>query len=221
MFGRVAVTFGIGPHSSLSVSNFAEKLLNGFAWNFQGRLAIGQWTNDYISVAIRVTVWIQGWFSGFVTIVRYRKWLTDINLLLILIRQYGGSGKTCLDRGMHYPSASSFICHCFELTPSQHFIALVTPSDVAVKGFMPSKYEFFSFFSKWLGILLWCLTVYAWKEVVQQSTSNNAAKRSKLNTSVINCIVLMCVLAQQCIYHHFKVVWMQMVTASLVTLFRH
>jgi len=34
-----------------------------------------------------VTVWIQGCFSGFVTIGRYGKWLTDINLLLILIRQ--------------------------------------------------------------------------------------------------------------------------------------
>jgi len=29
----------------LSVSNFARKLPNGFAWNFQGRLAMGQWTN--------------------------------------------------------------------------------------------------------------------------------------------------------------------------------
>jgi len=29
----------------LSVSNFAQKLPNGFAWNFQGRLAMGQWTN--------------------------------------------------------------------------------------------------------------------------------------------------------------------------------
>jgi len=25
----------------LSVSNFEQKLLNGFAWNFQGRLAMG------------------------------------------------------------------------------------------------------------------------------------------------------------------------------------
>jgi len=30
----------------LSVSNFAQKLPNGFAWNFQGRPAPGQWTND-------------------------------------------------------------------------------------------------------------------------------------------------------------------------------
>ena len=30
----------------LSVSNFVQKLLSGFAWNFQGRLAMGQWTND-------------------------------------------------------------------------------------------------------------------------------------------------------------------------------
>ena len=44
-------------------------------------------TNDYILVAIRITVWIQGLFSGFVTIGRYGKWLLDINLLLILICQ--------------------------------------------------------------------------------------------------------------------------------------
>jgi len=30
-----------------------------------------------------------------------------LNLLLILIRQYGSTSKTCLDRGMHCPSASS------------------------------------------------------------------------------------------------------------------
>jgi len=29
----------------LSVSSFAQKLLNGFAWNLQGRLATDQWTN--------------------------------------------------------------------------------------------------------------------------------------------------------------------------------
>jgi len=38
-------------------------------------------------VAIRITVWIQGLFSGFVTIGRYGKWLTDTKLLIILIRQ--------------------------------------------------------------------------------------------------------------------------------------
>jgi len=30
----------------LSVSNFVQKLMKGFAWNFQGRLAMGPWTND-------------------------------------------------------------------------------------------------------------------------------------------------------------------------------
>ena len=38
-------------------------------------------------VAIRITVWIQVLFLRFVTIGRYGKWLTDINLLLIVIRQ--------------------------------------------------------------------------------------------------------------------------------------
>jgi len=36
---------------------------------------------------IQITVWIQGLFSRFVTIGRYGKWLTGINLLLMLIRQ--------------------------------------------------------------------------------------------------------------------------------------
>ena len=71
----------------LSVSNFAQKLPNGFAWNFQGTFAMGQWTNDQILVAIQITIWIQGLFSRFVTIGRYGKCLTDMNLLLILIRQ--------------------------------------------------------------------------------------------------------------------------------------
>jgi len=30
----------------LLVSNFAQRLPKGFARNFQGRLAMGQWTND-------------------------------------------------------------------------------------------------------------------------------------------------------------------------------
>jgi len=30
----------------LSVSNFAQKLLNGFAWNFQESLTMDKWTND-------------------------------------------------------------------------------------------------------------------------------------------------------------------------------
>jgi len=35
-----------GEFVCLSVSNFGQKLPNGFAWDFQGRLAMGQWTND-------------------------------------------------------------------------------------------------------------------------------------------------------------------------------
>ena len=38
-------------------------------------------------MAIQITVWIQELFSLFVTIGRYGKWLTGINLLLKLIRQ--------------------------------------------------------------------------------------------------------------------------------------
>jgi len=74
-----------------------------------------QWANEqngWILVAIRFTVWIQGLFSGFVTIGRYGTWLlTDINLLLILIC-HGDTGKTCLGGGMYCPTASSFLLSC-------------------------------------------------------------------------------------------------------------
>ena len=59
-----------------------------------------QWTSEQItkiSVAIRINVWIQGLFSGFVAIGRYGKWLTDINLLLILIRQMAALVKHALE----------------------------------------------------------------------------------------------------------------------------
>ena len=36
-----------------------KKLPNGFAWNFQGRLAMGQRTNDYIMVAIRIATLVR------------------------------------------------------------------------------------------------------------------------------------------------------------------
>ena len=47
-------------------------------------------------VAILITIWIQGLFSGFVTIGRYGKWLTDINLLLILICQMAALVKCAM-----------------------------------------------------------------------------------------------------------------------------
>jgi len=65
----------------LFVSNFAQKLPNGFASNFQGRLAMDQWTNDEILVAIRIMD-------------------PDSD-------PYRDTGKTWLGRGMHCPSASS------------------------------------------------------------------------------------------------------------------
>jgi len=65
----------------LSISNFAQILVNGFAWNFQGRLAVSQWTNDWILVAI---------------------WIMDPDT-----DPYRDTGKTCLGRGMHCPGASS------------------------------------------------------------------------------------------------------------------
>jgi len=73
-------------------------------------------------VAIWITVWIQGLFSGFVTVGRYVKWLTDINLLLHPVLHlylfarlwdwYCNTGKTCLGGGMHCSSASSCFSFC-------------------------------------------------------------------------------------------------------------
>ena len=47
-------------------------------------------------MAIRFTVWIRGLFSGFVTIGRYGNWLTNINLLLVLIRQMAAMVRRAL-----------------------------------------------------------------------------------------------------------------------------
>jgi len=64
---------------------------------FSVKVGNGPIKNDQISVAIRITVWIQGLFSGFVTIGRYGKWLlTYINLLLILIRQMASQIRRAL-----------------------------------------------------------------------------------------------------------------------------
>jgi len=82
----------------LFVSNVVQKLPNGFAWNCQGRLAMVHYTNDSILVAIRV-----------------RNPDTD---------SYRDSGKTCLGRGMHCPSASS--CHCHQ------FICLTSTTDIII-----------------------------------------------------------------------------------------
>jgi len=74
----------------LSVSNFVQKLPNRFAWNYQWTLAISQWTNDKILVAIQIRKVVNGHKSAAHTD------LPD-----------GGWGKTCLGRGMHCPRASS------------------------------------------------------------------------------------------------------------------
>jgi len=67
----------------LFVGNFAQKVRTGFAWNFQGRTAMGQLTNDQILVVIQITDPVP----------------------------YCDTCRTCLGRGMHCPSASSLsIC---------------------------------------------------------------------------------------------------------------
>jgi len=44
----------------LSVSNFAQKLPNGFAWNFQGRSAMGHWVSEQM-IKLVATLW---WFTA-------------------------------------------------------------------------------------------------------------------------------------------------------------
>ena len=70
-------------------------------------------------MAISITVWIQGLFSGFVTIGRYGKSLRDINLLLILIRQMAALVRRALVE-VHCASASSFyVAHLVDIVSSQ------------------------------------------------------------------------------------------------------
>ena len=72
----------------LSVSNFVQKLQNGFGWNFQGRLGqVNKWLNFGGD---------QGHRPGSVSLVSYQ-W-------------YGSGGKKCLGGGMHCPSTSIVIC---------------------------------------------------------------------------------------------------------------
>ena len=68
----------------LFVSNFARKLPSGFAWNFEGRLAMGHCPNDYIFVPVS---------NRF---ARWWDWCRD-------------TSKMYLDEGMHCLSASSSI----------------------------------------------------------------------------------------------------------------
>jgi len=108
----------------LSVRNFVQNLRNGFAWNFQGRLAIGQWTKwlnfggdppDH-----RLDTGID--LSGFVTIGRYGKWyqpsaLRDAAAGIVIATMMAITSpaddrqprETCLGGGMHCRTASIFI----------------------------------------------------------------------------------------------------------------
>jgi len=47
-------------------------------------------------MANQLIVWIQGLLSRFVTTARYGKWLTDINLVLILVHQMAAPVKSAL-----------------------------------------------------------------------------------------------------------------------------
>jgi len=68
--------------SCLFFSNFAQKLPNGFAWNFHWSSTMGQWRNGWILVSIRITD-------------------ADPD-------SYRDTGKMYFGRGMHSPSASRY-----------------------------------------------------------------------------------------------------------------
>ena len=98
VFGRATITLGIGPHSifllsfplifdfitsakevlflmCLSVCLLAT-LCRNFQIDLQETFRVGwQWASQQM---------IRGLFSGFITVGRYGKWLTDINQLLHL-----------------------------------------------------------------------------------------------------------------------------------------
>jgi len=96
----------------LFVSNFAQKLPNGFAWNFQAKLAMGKWTKwldfsgdpDYrlnTGIVFRIRHYWEIW-----KVVNGHKSAAHNDA------PDGGTGKTCLGGGMHCPSASSLNCYC-------------------------------------------------------------------------------------------------------------
>jgi len=60
-----------------------------------------------------ITVWIQGLFSGFVTIGKYGKWyqptaLRDAGIVITSPAHDRQPRQTCLGGGMHCPSDTSF-----------------------------------------------------------------------------------------------------------------
>jgi len=90
----------------LSVSNFAQKLPNTFAWNFQEGW---QWANEQM-----VKFWWRiGSPSGFVTVGRYGKWYqsTALHNTAVLGRHchsnYNIITSPALSGGMHCPSESA------------------------------------------------------------------------------------------------------------------
>jgi len=58
-----------------------------------------------------VTVWIQGLFSGFVTIGSYGNWLMDIHDSFILILKMAALVRRAPEF-LHCPSASSYLLDC-------------------------------------------------------------------------------------------------------------
>jgi len=75
---------------------------NGFAWNFQGRLGrlvVGQWTTDYILVAIPITVCIVFWIPHYWEIRKM------VNYWFARWRHW----EMCLGGGMNCLSASSWL----------------------------------------------------------------------------------------------------------------
>jgi len=59
---------------------------------------------------MRNIIWIPGLFSGFVAIGRYRKWLTDINVLFILILQTAALVRRALAEVCTVPVLYLYLC---------------------------------------------------------------------------------------------------------------
>jgi len=79
----------------LSVSNFVQKLRTNLPEIFS---ECWQWANEQMTKfrCRSGSPSIRGLFSGFDTIGRYGKWLTDINVLLILIHQMAALARRAL-----------------------------------------------------------------------------------------------------------------------------
>jgi len=87
---------------------------------FLGKIGNGPMNKGLNFGGSPVTVWIRGLFSGFVTIGRYGKWLTDINLLFKLICQMAALVRCALAEVCTVPVF--VVIYCMKIKTCMQFL---------------------------------------------------------------------------------------------------